>query len=501
MRAMRDQQGPDSHPFATLQRTRRSSFAAGPTSAWHRRVAGPHRALVAEYEFLIGRLIDCETLGRAIDIAHRWGVPPYKVLVALGWVERESYVAVLALHLRLPTLASHPASFPAHASVVLVDGTAGSPNEIARHAAARQAGGVAVVLASSEGIARFTGPAGATSRSERAVKSLLRERPHLSAGGAMWLWQVLVCVISVGLALGGAMIALEPTVDAVMATLALAFFPVVLLRARILVGLLSGRDRERARQPRRIPDAELPIYSVLVPLFREGAILPDLVRALSNLDYPAAKLDVILVLESIDLGTQRAVAQLDLPGFMRVVIVPDSSPRTKPKALNYALPLARGEYVVVYDAEDVPEPDQLRGAFALFRGNERLVCVQARLNVYNPRACWLARQFALEYSALFDVTLPALVKMGLPVPLGGTSNHFPRRVLQQCGGWDPYNVTEDADLGIRLARWGGRTAVLRATTWEEAPVRFGSWLRQRTRWHKGWMRPVNNYLDPYVSTT
>jgi cellulose synthase/poly-beta-1,6-N-acetylglucosamine synthase-like glycosyltransferase len=409
-------------------------------------------------------------------------------LVALGWVERESYVALLARHLRLPTLARPRASFAAHGSVVLVDGTAASPNEIARQVATRQANGQSVVLASTDVVAQFTGAASAASRSERAVKGLLRERPHLSAGGAMWLWQVLLCVIIFGLTLGSAMIAIEPTIDAVSAALALAFFPVVLLRARILIGLMSERETARARQPRRIPDADLPIYSVLVPLFREGAILPDLVSALSNLDYPAAKLDVILVLESIDLRTQRAIAHLDLPGFMRVVIVPDSLPRTKPKALNYALPLARGDYVVVYDAEDIPEPDQLRGALALFRDQERLVCVQARLNIYNPRACWLARQFALEYSALFDVTLPALVKMGLPVPLGGTSNHFPRRVLQQCGGWDPYNVTEDADLGIRLARWGGRTAVLRATTWEEAPIRFAAWLRQRTRWHKGWMQ-------------
>jgi glycosyltransferase XagB len=145
--------------------------------------------------------------------------------------------------------------------------------------------------------------------------------------------------------------------------------------------------------------------------------------------------------------------------------------------------------VVVYDAEDVPEPAQLRSALALFRdAGDRIVCVQARLNVYNPRACWLARQFALEYSALFDVTLPALAEIGVPVPLGGTSNHFPRRVLEQCGGWDPYNVTEDADLGVRLARWRGRIAMLRATTWEQAPVRFAVWLRQRTRWLKGWMQ-------------
>ncbi|HZA01515.1 MAG TPA: glycosyltransferase [Hyphomicrobiaceae bacterium] len=485
---MRDQQRPDLDPLTASRHTRHSTFKADRTSARASHASG-RRAMVAEYEFLVGRFIDRETLVRAIDIAHRWGVPTYEALMALGWVERESYVAALARHLRMPALAGRGASFPAHVPVVLVDGTAGPPNEVARRVAARQAEGRAVVLASSDVVAQFAGPASAESQSERAVKSLLRKRPQLSAGSPTWQWQVLACVIAFGLALGGATVAPMATSDAVLVVLALAFFPVVLLRARILVGLLSGRDNERARQHPRIPDAELPIYSILVPLLREAAILPDLIRALSNFDYPPGKLDVILVLESTDVETQRAVTRVKLPDFMRVVIVPDSLPRTKPKALNYALPLARGDYVVVYDAEDVPEPDQLRRALALFRGNrERVVCVQARLNVYNPRACWLARQFALEYSALFDVTLPALVKMGLPVPLGGTSNHFPRRVLQQCGGWDPYNVTEDADLGIRLARWGGRTAVLRATTWEEAPVRFAVWLRQRTRWHKGWMQ-------------
>jgi glycosyltransferase XagB len=485
---MRDQQRHDTDPFAAFRHSRHGSFEAGPASAYHLPTARPRRAIVAEYEFLIGLLIDRETLVRAIEIAHRWGVPPHEALIALGWVERESYVAALARHLRMPAVVGRGASFPAHVPVTLVDGAAGPPNEIARRVAARHGKGRAVLLASSDVIAQFNKPVSAAPQSS-AGKSLLRKRPELSAGTPTWQWQVLVCVIMFGLALGGAIVAPTATSDAVLVVLAIAFLPVVLLRARILIGLLSGRDTDRTRQPRRIRDAELPIYSVLVPLLREAAILPDLVRALSNLDYPAAKLDVILVLESTDRETQQAVARLNVPAFMRVVIVPDSLPRTKPKALNYALPLARGEYVVVYDAEDVPEPGQLRRALALFRANrERLVCVQARLNVYNPRACWLARQFALEYTALFDVTLPGLVKMGLPVPLGGTSNHFPRHVLQQCGGWDPYNVTEDADLGIRLARWGGRTAVLRATTWEEAPVRFAAWLRQRTRWHKGWMQ-------------
>jgi glycosyltransferase XagB len=487
---MRDTQHPGIHPFAAFRRPHASPFKGGRARSCHSRPpVAPRPSIVAEYRFLIGRLIDRETLERAIDTAYGWGVDPHEVMIALGWVARENYVAVLAHHLQMPMFASRSASFPAHVPTILVDGTAGSPHEIARQVATRQAYGQAVALASRDFIEQLARPPSEARRSERAVESLLRERPQLSAGTPVWFWQVLLWVILFGLVLGAGMIAPGVAFDAVLAVLVLAFFPVVLLRARIVLGLLSGAAKGRARQPPRTPDAELPNYSILVPLFREGAILPDLLRALSNLDYPAAKLDVILVLESIDRETQRAAARLNLPGFIRVVIVPESLPRTKPKALNYALPFARGDYVVVYDAEDVPDPHQLRGALALFRAaEEQLVCVQARLNIYNPRGGWLARQFALEYSALFDVTLPALVKMGLPIPLGGTSNHFPRRVLEECGGWDPYNVTEDADLGVRLARGGGRIAVLRATTWEEAPVGFGVWLRQRTRWVKGWIQ-------------
>jgi cellulose synthase/poly-beta-1,6-N-acetylglucosamine synthase-like glycosyltransferase len=186
---------------------------------------------------------------------------------------------------------------------------------------------------------------------------------------------------------------------------------------------------------------------------------------------------------------QAAVLGMRLPPGFRTVVVPDNAPQTKPKALNYALHFARGEFVVVYDAEDRPEPDQLLRALSVFRRHPpRLGCVQAQLNIYNPRASWLTRQFTIEYSALFDAVLPALARLGLPVPLGGTSNHLRREALVACGGWDPFNVTEDADLGFRLARQGWRTAMLQSTTWEEAPATARQWIRQRTRWLKGWMQ-------------
>ena len=181
--------------------------------------------------------------------------------------------------------------------------------------------------------------------------------------------------------------------------------------------------------------------------------------------------------------------------------MPDLQPRTKPKALNYALPLARGEYVVIYDAEDRPEPGHLRQALRAFRaGPSNLAAVQARLNLYNTnlyntKENWLTRQFTIEYCALFDGLLPALDRLRLPIPLGGTSNHFRASALRWLMAWDPFNVTEDADLGIRLARYGYRCRMLGSTTYEEAPARPMSWLKQRTRWLKGYMQTWRVHMN------
>ena len=168
--------------------------------------------------------------------------------------------------------------------------------------------------------------------------------------------------------------------------------------------------------------------------------------------------------------------------------MPDLVPRTKPKAMNYALPLARGEYLAIYDAEDRPERDQLRRAVHAFRqGPPNLAVVQARLNIYNIADNWLTRQFTIEYSALFDGVLPSLERLGLPIPLGGTSNHFRVSALKWLMAWDPFNVTEDADLGIRLNRNGYRCGIIASTTHEEAPSKLMGWLKQRTRWLKGYL--------------
>ena len=201
------------------------------------------------------------------------------------------------------------------------------------------------------------------------------------------------------------------------------------------------------------------------------------------------KLDIKLVLEADDQETREAIAQLHLRPPFEIIIAPDTGPRTKPKALNAALPFVRGAFVAVYDAEDRPEPDQLRLALEAFvASDERLACVQARLTIDNSDDTWLTRLFTAEYASLFDVFLPGLAAWRLPLPLGGSSNHFRTWVLRRIWAWDPYNVTEDADLGMRLARFGYRTAVIHSSTYEEAPSRIGPWLRQRTRWFKGWIQ-------------
>jgi cellulose synthase/poly-beta-1,6-N-acetylglucosamine synthase-like glycosyltransferase len=318
---------------------------------------------------------------------------------------------------------------------------------------------------------------------KHAISDLARRQPELSATRPLVPWQTLSIAGAFGLVLGGIAVAPAATLAALLAVLTLPFAAVVWVR------LAAVREawRTTAAPPPHRTDAELPTYTVLVALYDEAAVLPELIAALARLDYPPAKLDLVLVLEAADRATIQALARLRIPANLRTVLVPDRAPRTKPKALNYALQFATGDYVVVFDAEDRPDPDQLRKAAAMFAAEAPdLACVQARLNLYNPRDGWLSRHFTIEYSALFDAILPALERMRLPVPLGGTSNHFPRALLQSIGAWDPFNVTEDADLGIRLARLGLRTRMLAATTWEEAPVTWRQWLPQRTRWLKGW---------------
>jgi cellulose synthase/poly-beta-1,6-N-acetylglucosamine synthase-like glycosyltransferase len=237
------------------------------------------------------------------------------------------------------------------------------------------------------------------------------------------------------------------------------------------------------------PPARLPRYTVLVALHRESEIVPQLLAALDRVVWPRSKLEVKLVCEADDRETLAALSVLWLPPHVELIRVPAGHPRTKPKALNYALPLVRSDFVVLYDAEDRPHPLQLVEAFRRFEaGGADLACLQAPLEIANGARGVLPELFAFEYRALFRSLLPFLSGHRVVLPLGGTSNHFRTAPLREVGGWDPYNVTEDADLGIRLVRNGYRVDTMALPTLEDAPETLSAWLPQRTRWFKGWLQ-------------
>ncbi len=251
---------------------------------------------------------------------------------------------------------------------------------------------------------------------------------------------------------------------------------------------LAKAASDDSAAPPALPLTDLPVISVLVPLFRERRIAETLVRRLEQIDYPRGRLDVLLVLEEEDRLTAAALRDAKLPPWMRVITVPDGKPRTKPRAMNYALDFCRGDIVGIYDAEDAPDPEQLLSVAAHFAtAADDLACLQGALDYYNPRQNWLARCFTIEYNTWFRLLLPGMARLGFGIPLGGTTLFVRRDVLEAVGGWDAHNVTEDADLGFRLSRHGWRTEVIATTTREEANCRPLAWIRQRSRWIKGYM--------------
>ena len=238
-----------------------------------------------------------------------------------------------------------------------------------------------------------------------------------------------------------------------------------------------------------INEYDWPSYTILCPLYKESAVLSQFINAISKLSYPKHKLQVLLLLENDDKETQKKIDGLDLPYYFDVVMVPHSFPKTKPKALNYGLSLATGEYSVIYDAEDVPDPMQLKKAVLSFKkAKSDVICVQAKLNFYNPNQNILTRLFTIEYSLWFDLVLTGLQSIHAPIPLGGTSNHFRTADLMMLSRWDPFNVTEDADLGMRIVKRGYKTAIINSYTMEEANSDFANWFRQRSRWIKGYIQ-------------
>ncbi|MEZ5955410.1 MAG: glycosyltransferase family 2 protein [Hyphomonas sp.] len=264
------------------------------------------------------------------------------------------------------------------------------------------------------------------------------------------------------------------------------FLAVILFRLALLgVALVP---RRRASLPPGL-SVLLPTYTVLVALKDEAPCVPQLARMLRGFDYPDHLLDVKLLLETGDTETRDAIEADTWPRRTELLVLPPGDPQTKPRALNYGLSRAAGAYVVVYDAEDRPHPGQLRAAAEAFaRSGPQLACLQAPLVGTPASGGWLSRQWALEYAIQFGLILPALARLGLPIALGGTSNHFRRSVLRGVGGWDAWNVTEDADLGLRLARLGWRVGTISSPTLEAPPEKGRVWLAQRSRWLKGFVQ-------------
>ena len=320
---------------------------------------------------------------------------------------------------------------------------------------------------------------------EQATNGLRKQAPILSAHHRFNLQQSIVAAIIASslllIALFLPFVWLSNICNALFACL---FSSVIVLRLLAI----ATPEPKRTNLP-RLKTHHLPVFSVLVPVFKETSVLHQLIRSLQNLNYPLEKLDIKIIVEKNDVAMHNALATMALPSHFEILTVPHGKPQTKPRALNYALQFARGELVTIYDAEDIPDPMQLRIAASAFECQDpNIVCLQGELAFYNANENWLTRQFAVEYATLFRVILPCLAKLKLPLPLGGTSNHFKTKALRAIGGWDPYNVTEDADLGIRFARFGYGVATLPSTTHEEANTQIQNWIHQRSRWLKGFLQ-------------
>ncbi|SIR67125.1 glycosyltransferase [Williamsia sterculiae] len=323
-----------------------------------------------------------------------------------------------------------------------------------------------------------------------AVDGLRQREPLASASVAFVRWHKVVIAVSVSVVVVAAVFAPVGTTVTLVALATAAYAATMLDRLVIFRrGLAEGPLRVTDDRARAIPDEELPTYTVLVPAYNEPEVVGDLIAAMESLEYPPERLQVLLLLEADDDATITAASGMDAGGLVTVVLVPAADPRTKPKACNYGLHFATGEIVTIYDAEDLPDPLQLRRSAAAFADlGDDVACVQSKLSFHNGTDNVLTAWFTADYAIWFGYLLPGLMVSRSPIPLGGTSNHLRRSVLDEIGAWDPFNVTEDADLGVRIAENGFRTAVIDSVTMEEANIDPINWVRQRSRWYKGYMQ-------------
>jgi cellulose synthase/poly-beta-1,6-N-acetylglucosamine synthase-like glycosyltransferase len=462
----------------------------------------PHN-LPAEIGFLVHYGIASGILVAAAAKARAQGVTADAVLLAEGKISEYHFYGSLARHLRLAFVDGRvrlgaATCYPQSIRAGLVP-LAGSERP-AFLGAPRGKAIVHLIAAMRRNGALCAGLALTTpTHLMELVRGACREEISRAASLGLWSFDPVLCAkdganarqwctalaIAMSIALSQLM-APAATSAACGILLSLAFIAVTWLRLTACAASLNAP----APQLRRLQDVELPIYSIVIALYREARIVPQLLAAMDRIDYPRAKLDVKFVIEEDDEETLDALMRADrLPG--EVVVAPAGTPRTKPRALNVALPLLRGQFVVVFDAEDVPDPWQIKMAAQRFAAApQRLACLQARLAIDNTGDGWLTRLFAIEYAVLFDVINVGFAALRLPFPLGGSSNHFRADVLRKLGGWDAWNVTEDADMGLRLARFGYYAETLPSTTYEEAPARLGDFVAQRRRWCKGWYQTL-----------
>ncbi|MEO1405839.1 MAG: glycosyltransferase [Pseudomonadota bacterium] len=327
-----------------------------------------------------------------------------------------------------------------------------------------------------------------SAETDLAANRLADRAPFLSSrrlnGRVSWLWRVIGGIALLGLLAPGVVISTLSN-----AFLAL-FFTMIVLRGALVAASATYRRKLTTNRTAFSPMRAWPDYTLLIPLYDEAESVPGLVEALKRLDYPAEKKEVIFLTEETDSETTQALRRSCLPTNWSILVLPDGFPRTKPRALNVGLQRACGKYLTIYDAEDRPHPSQLKAAVSEFEqsGSQECACVQAPLRAHNAACSWTAGQWGLEYDVHFGLVVPALADARLPIALGGTSNHFRVDVLKAVGGWDAWNVTEDADLGLRFARLGWKVSSISPPTLEEAPEKLSVWTAQRSRWIKGYIQ-------------
>jgi cellulose synthase/poly-beta-1,6-N-acetylglucosamine synthase-like glycosyltransferase len=466
-------------------------------------------------DLLVGRhIITLAQLDEAVDLANLWNVRLGDALLSRNWIEPRLYYEAYARNFDLPfvdmisdppdsrlLLASDVEVYATrltmpwrHSEGRLFIATAEPGPETVLFARGRWGPEIGFVVVSKFDIVVAVQTAFADALSHQAVFELAEYDTQMSARTVFTTPQMIGAYLFASAILAGLALAPLDTLIALNVAISIYYLGNFVFKG-ILVSV-GGRRSEDANETiavvaRALHAENLPVFTVLVPMFREAAMLPRLAESLRNLDYPLGKLDIKIVLEAGDLETIAAARNLGLEGVFEIIIVPASEPQTKPKACNFALRFARGEYLVIYDAEDRPEPDQLRKVVATFRRSPpNTACLQCRLSYYNVNENWLTRMFTLDYALWFDQVLPGLERMGMPIPLGGTSNHFRTDVLRELHAWDPFNVTEDADLGIRIGQKGYRVGVVDSTTFEEASCHTRQWIRQRSRWIKGYMQTL-----------